>query len=204
MWMYNNHIEGFISYPIYNEMYGNVSDWRIFNNVINANVADQGSIDWGAYACMALGWSSPGVISDYIVSNNSCIGPTSNRPGIDLAGGVSGGSIASGVYIVNNLAYNSGSPTSHKSGATLSNNYTGTSGIGFVNATAYPSGDFHLTSGSTSAIDQGISPSYLANFSTTDKDGKTRSGTWDIGPYEYGSGGTQTGAGPTNLTAIVH
>jgi hypothetical protein len=34
----------------------------------------------------------------------------------------------------------------------------------------------------TSAIDKGTS---LSTYFTTDKDGKTRTGTWDIGAYEY-------------------
>ena len=44
--------------------------------------------------------------------------------------------------------------------------------------------DFNLQSGDTVGKDRGVD---LSSYFTTDKDGTTRSGTWDIGAYEYGS-----------------
>ena len=207
MRIYNNYYENFISYPIYNEMYGNTTAWRIYNNVIYAT---ESGVDWGAYACMALGWSEAGIITDYIVSNNTCVGPTDTRPGIDLAGGVSGGSIGAGVYLVNNLSYNSGDTASHVAGATLSNNYGGTANITFTNLSAYPTGDFHPEVGSSAVIGQGIRPSYLTDVYTTDKAGSDRGQVWDIGAYEaeptnpdpdYTLTVTKTGTGTGTVTS---
>ncbi len=45
--------------------------------------------------------------------------------------------------------------------------------------------DYRLTVGDTVAKDQGVD---LSAYFTTDKDGNTRGGAWDIGPYEFGSG----------------
>jgi hypothetical protein len=45
------------------------------------------------------------------------------------------------------------------------------------------SNDYALTSGDTAAKDQGVD---LSAYFSTDKLGVTRSGTWDIGAYEYG------------------
>ena len=200
IWMYNNWIEGFISYPIFNQMWSNTSGWRIFNNVINSQVADQGSIDWGAYQCMALGFPSGGGsnVSDYIVANNICIGG-SNRRGIHFNTGVVG-TVGPGVYLVNNLFYDSDTSVYYNGAATVSNNLNTNSSSYFETIAAYPTGDFHLTSSATSAIDQGISPSYLTSVYTADADGVTRSGTWDIGAYEY-YGGLPP---PGNLTIISH
>jgi hypothetical protein len=72
----------------------------------------------------------------------------------------------------------------------------------------YPNGDFHLTAGATSAISKGINPSYLTSVYTTDMDGNTRTGTWDLGAFEYGSTGGQTlsppVSAPTSLTLVVN
>ncbi|MBN2564263.1 MAG: right-handed parallel beta-helix repeat-containing protein [Candidatus Eisenbacteria bacterium] len=48
--------------------------------------------------------------------------------------------------------------------------------------------DYHLQSGDTALKDAGTD---LSAYFTTDIDGITRSGTWDIGPDEYVSGATQ-------------
>jgi hypothetical protein len=45
------------------------------------------------------------------------------------------------------------------------------------------------TSGDTVAKDSGVS---MATYFTTDKLGNTRTGTWDIGAYEYGAGGASS------------
>ena len=46
-----------------------------------------------------------------------------------------------------------------------------------------PTNSYNLDSSDTAAKDQGVD---LSEYFTTDKDGTTRSGTWDIGAYEYG------------------
>ena len=69
-----------------------------------------------------------------------------------------------------------------------SNNYTSSTGPSgyFVNL---PGSDFHPTSSATSVIDQGmdLSGSGWDGGFTDDYDGNTRTGTWDIGAYEYES-----------------
>jgi hypothetical protein len=55
----------------------------------------------------------------------------------------------------------------------------------FVNPANTTSGNYRLQS-SSPAINAGSS-SGLTSYFTTDADGNTRSGTWDIGAYEYGS-----------------
>lgn len=59
------------------------------------------------------------------------------------------------------------------------NVYYTTKTISFVNAAA---GDFHLAATDTDAIDNGAD---LSSIFTTDIDGVTRTGTWDIGADEY-------------------
>ena len=56
---------------------------------------------------------------------------------------------------------------------------------------------YTLSSDDTGAIDLGDSTG-LTGYFTTDKDGNTRSGTWDIGAYEYGE------ATPTNTITGVN
>lgn len=207
LWIYNNYFEGMISYPIYDDMFGSTSGWRIYNNVINSNVADAGSIDWGAYQCMALGAEASGItISDYIVANNTCIGngQGTGQNGIHFNTGTPA-SVGPGCYLVNNIVYNSNTIVYYNGGATVSNNVGGTSNIAFVNNTAYPNGDFHLKSTATAVIGKGISPSYLTNVFTTDKDGNQRpNGSWDIGAYQYASGTSASGpTPPTGLAAMV-
>ena len=189
VWLYNNYFENFISYPVYCEMYGNVSGWRIFNNVIYAN---ESGVDWSAYQCMAIGFSSTGTVSDYIVANNTCIGG-SNRRGIHFNTGVPG-TVGSGCYIVNNLVYNSDTTILYNGNPSVSNNIGGSSGIAFENNTTYPNGSFRLTASATAAIDRGINPSYLISVYSTDRDGVTRpqGSAWDIGAYEYASGSGST------------
>jgi hypothetical protein len=203
MRVYNNWFEGFISYPIYNEMMSNTAHWRIYNNVINSQVADAAQIDWGAFQAMALGADTSLTISDYIVANNTVIGYSGNL-GIHFNTGHAA-TVGGGCYLVNNLFYDTGSTIYYNGNPTVSNNSDGgTSGRNFVNIGAYPTGDYHLTASSSAAIDHGINPapSYLTAVYTTDRDGNTRVNPWDIGAYAYGSSSSSMGA-PRNLGVAV-
>jgi hypothetical protein len=192
--IYNNHYENWISYPILNEMYGNCAHWRIYNNIFLSGT--ESGIDWGAHQAIAIGFnpSSPGTMTDFIIANNTIVGNGSSR-GIHI-NYPSAGTIGSGCYIVNNIIYNSASSVLTGSGNPIVSNNTGggTAGLAFVNNSLYPSGDFHLIVGATAAIDKGISPAYLTVAFATDGDGNARTGTWDIGAFEYGSGGLTTNA----------
>jgi hypothetical protein len=191
--IYNNYFENFISFPIYNEMYGDTKSWRIYNNVMKA---DESSVDWNAYRCIAVLFNdiaSPNsVASDYIVANNTCIGGDTTQ-GVSLKGihfkiGARG-VIGSDVYLVNNLVY--GHPEavvwSGPGTPTVSNNVHGTANLAFVNNAFYPTADFRLTASATAAINQGINPSYLLSVYTTDKSGASRmlKSTWDIGAHAF-------------------
>ncbi len=64
-------------------------------------------------------------------------------------------------------------------GIPMTNNVTDTNAVRFVNAADR---DFHLTGNSAACVDGGYD---LSAIFTTDKDGKPRSGAFDIGAYEY-------------------
>lgn len=190
--IFNNYYENWISYPILLEAYGNSAHWRIYNNVFYSG--NESGIDWAAHQAIAIGFNpgAPGTFTDFIIANNSIIGNGSSR-GIHF-NYPSAGTIGANCYVVNNLIYNSQSSVLTAGGSpTVSNNTAGNaSGLSFLNLATYPSGDFHLIASSTSAIDKGISPSYLSAIFTTDSDGNARTGTWDIGAYEFGAGTPST------------
>lgn len=58
-----------------------------------------------------------------------------------------------------------------------------TSAPSFVSYSAYNSGNDYHPALNSNVINRGVN---LSNYFNTDKDGKTRTDTWDIGPYEYG------------------
>jgi hypothetical protein len=89
--------------------------------------------------------------------------------------------------VVENTIVNGGTIT--VSGATLTTNLTGTTGVTFVSVTG-GSEDFHLASTDTVAIDHGTDASANGNYNFTDDiDGVTRTGIWDIGADEYVAAG---------------
>lgn len=194
----SNYFENFLSYPIYLESYGNTSHWRIYNNVIYSGT--ESGIDWGAQQAIAIGFnpSSPGTFTDFIIANNTIIGNGKTR-GIHF-NYPDAGSVGSDVYIVNNIIYNSQSTVLYSDSLTaVANNIGGTAGLIFVNNDIYPNGNFHLTASATAAIGKGISPAYLTAAFTTDADGNTRTGTWDIGAYQFA---TTSQAGSTTSTPL--
>lgn len=125
---------------------------------------------------------------------------------------------STGSEFKNNVFLNSFGDINNHSGVanvTIANNYfaganyaaksnTGSMGTNFVNGgdpkfVNLAGLDFHIQSGSV-LIGKGVD---LSSLFTIDKDGNTRSGTWDIGAYEFGSstgtGGTITVNAPKNL-----
>lgn len=77
-------------------------------------------------------------------------------------------------------ASDDGDGTNAQTGATWANEFN-----------AYTTGDFTLLSGSTKCKDNGLTDPASGLFSD-DITGATRSGSWDIGPSEYASGGGGT------------
>jgi hypothetical protein len=106
----------------------------------------------------------------------------------------------------NNISYNNGTDYSGSWKTTSTNNlskdatapalntYYRNKTLTFTNVTA-GSEDFHLISTDTDAIDNGAD---LSGTFTTDIDGTTRSGTWDIGADEYVS------SAPTSTYTILN
>lgn len=177
--IYNNYFENITNYPILGEFFGDGGHFQIYNNVFLNNGSQN----------IAIGTSATGkTITDFQIFNNTIVNGGS---GISLGGGFAN-TTTTNSFIVNNLIYNT--PTdivnfncSGCSGPSVivSNNTNGgTTGISFVNA----ANDWRLQAGSTAAINQGISPSYITSVTTQDRDGNARpAGAWDIGAYEYAS-----------------
>lgn len=200
--IHDNYFENFGNYPIYGDLFGNTSHWRIYNNILTEFSGHGTNIS--AYG-VGIGFevSNCCTLDDFIVSNNT-IFFNNNLNCIGINPGITGNK-ATNTYVVNNICINSGLDLNAGTGGSIvsSNNYSGpTGGVGFVSALPYPSGDWHLVSGDTNAIGQGINPapSYLTSVYTTDKDGTTRTNPWDLGSYKYNGGDPP--APPTDLTAM--
>lgn len=170
--------------------------FRGFNNVYVA----QSGTGWATAFGYAIGsTTNSGGTSDVIIANDTFDFEAATGAAISVGNSV--GQPASAI-LVNNILYDS-SINSYPNGGTISasNNYNGTS-VSFVSRGGYGVGDYHLTSPNANVIDQGISPSWLTSIFTDDADGNTRTGTWDIGAYEYASGGGDVTA-PTLNTATI-
>lgn len=146
------------------------------------------------------GWESG--IYEYYCNASSFY---SNTLGNNTKGFGDGQSIPASIY-KNNIAYNNttdytntasyGAASTHNlskdATAPALNTYYRSKTLTFTNTTA-GSEDFHLVSGDTDAIDKGTDTSGESaplNL-TTDIDGTTRSGTWDIGADEYAAANSQ-------------
>jgi hypothetical protein len=196
MRLYNNYWENMQNYPIYGDIYGtsSMSNWIVYNNVIN---------QWDTTGSQGISIGCDGQVcngTNFYIANNTIVNSASC---IQVDQGTQGGSW-SGTTVVNNLCYNAGTILTSNSGAVVSNNTTATTNVNFVNYGAtmsYPTLDLHLLSSSTAVIDKGISE---ASTFTTDKDGVSRpqGSAWDIGAYEFVSGGStvKKPMPPTSLT----
>ena len=194
--IFNNYFQGCGNYPIYGDFFGSGAHWRIYNNVSRGKTTGGLPLQH-----IALGFenTSGSTLDDVIIANNTIYDPANNLA-ISLGGGYSGNKVTNS-YVVNNLCYNTDIQIVQGSGGSVTsvNNYEGTSNISFKNTGESPAGDFRLNLPSSNAIDKGISPAYLTSIFTTDADGYTRTGTWDIGAYEYGAGGATPPAGILTL-----
>jgi hypothetical protein len=182
--IYSNYFENIGNYPVYGDCFGSGAHWRIYNNVsVGATLPLQH---------FALGFESTGgsTLDDVLISNNTVYNSTGSNLCVSLGGGSPGNKVTNS-YIVNNICYRTGVQAIPGTGGSItsSNNYQGTTNIMFVNTGLYPTGDWHLTSGATAAIGQGINPapSYLTGVYITDKDLTQRILPWDIGAYKSGS-----------------
>lgn len=187
--VYNNYFENWISYVWLNEIFdaSQAHGYRFFNNI--CYYSNEAGIDWTAQAILAFGGNGStqagASLTDLIVANNLFI---ADAPGIKgcfithLSGSGIFPAAGAGVYLVNNAA-NNFTPITQVGAGIVSNNINDPSVAEVTSRALYPTGDFHPTSLSIAMNNAGISPSYLTALFTTDKDGNTRSGTWDVGPY---------------------
>lgn len=180
---YNNYFENPGNYAIYGDQFGGTSHWRIFNNIFVAIGGQENNLQ-----LIGIGFEggSTGNLDDYTISNNTCYHASGG-----VCVGYNPGNLgsSSNSRIVNNLGYNASDNIVFGSGTgnVNSNNYLGTTNVNFVNIAAFPSGNWHLLSGSTNAVGQGVNPAptYLTSVYTTDKDGVTRGNPWDLGAYQF-------------------
>src|SRR3989344_963005 len=170
---------------------GQGGDFRIWNNIV--------------YDFTGTGSSgfSMGIRGNFYAYNNTVVNGTTGFGGGNTTT-VLKNNIASG-----NTADYSGT-FSASSNYNLASNGTATGGandrinqvVSFANST---SKDFHLSAGDTAAKDFGVDLSADGSLAlTTDIDGQTRTGSWDIGSDEQGAssgGDTQAPSIPSGLAA---
>jgi hypothetical protein len=179
--------------------------WRAFANCMvynNLFTSDSGT-HWNN-GCIAV--SSNGAL----VANNTYIAGGGGGTFIQIG---QGSASTTGMIIKNNLGTNIGTGiycpqggiascdynVFHYESGTAENTYppggyysmatwTAATGFDVHTSTSLPSLDASNvpTSGDTVAKDHGTD---LSAYFTTDKNGNTRTGTWDIGAFEYGAGG---------------
>lgn len=139
----------------------------------------------GTNGCGINTWNTSGVNSYYY--NNTFVNCTT-------------GLATEGAIAKNNLFYNCTTATTGLTGgANVDYNATDLTGLGYTDTgghshvshtfTFVGAADFHLQSSDSGAIDLGVD---LSGTFTTDIDGQTRSGTWDIGADEYVAAGGST------------
>ena len=184
--IFSNYFENIANYAIFGEFWGNASDWRIYNNVINCTDPVLTSQPSGG---IILGARNNGVVDNILIANNTVRGYKRN---IALGGG-SANDRFTNTNVVNNLCYGSGIHVVTRPGDSvmMANNLV-TSSDHFVDKST---GDFRLIA-SSSAIDTGTS--LPSSIFTADQSGVVRpqGSAWDIGAYEFRSGAP----GPTPAT----
>ena len=193
--VYNNIFENIGNYAVFFECFGNVSDMRVYNNVIFMSVS---SLSNGAQQGIAIGRSggASGTISfnTIVVANNT----VANYGGVAVAMTPGSQSVwnntdlfynnagyAVGGWNVDGNVAGSGSATNkllNSGGSNIFVKYQAPGG----SVSTY---DFHLKTTDTVLKDQGVSS--VSTIFNTDRDGVIRpqGPAWDIGAYEYASGG---------------
>jgi hypothetical protein len=176
-------------------------DVRVYNNVF---LYTESQLTGGYQQAIAIGegWScagDPGNFFNFIIANNTVI----DKVGIgdDLISIGQSGCVDnwdSSTLVRNNFVYSvSGSGTTLDSristSATNKNSSSGATNI-FVD---YANNNFHLKATDSVLRDQGVNT--VSSYFTTDKDGNTRSGTWDIGAYEYGGSTPEAPSSPSGF-----
>ena len=185
----------------------------LYNNVFVRTVDTMGTVGFRAYFYTST--------NDVRIDNNTFVDAARTGSSYGAAVSLSGSGTVTDATFRNNLLYNCGDTydailiqgasdyedwdssnnllnAGSEGNTTIGGsfpNVNGQSGApSFVSYTPYSlSNDYNLASGDTAAKDNGVD---LSAYFTTDKDGNTRSGTWDIGAYEFGT--------PTNAITGVN
>ena len=208
--IYNNYINNyddiaiyFGAYPINPGPVGNYNDVAIYNNVI---VNSRMGIEIGADD------PSNSTITNCIIANNTiAITRTqeSALPGCWFSTHGNGGPTTSGCIMRNNVVI-FGTIQADFGNADATNVRISSPGNAghilvpdpgkFVTWSTGLNGNWNLLATATDLINHGSSTG-LTSYFTTDRAGNTRTGTWDIGAYEFGSG-TDTTA-PSLFSAVI-
>ena len=199
VWVYNNLFRittALDPYPEFFRFYGyginvgSISNFKILNNTF---------VDHSGYIMLRFDtFNGNPTASGNEIKNNIFCNIGSTIISIDASTGFNSGSfeLANNVYCVSSggISYRGSSynvsnwvrsvDTTSKTNLPLFASYTP---LGVNN-------NLHLQPADTVAKDSGVD---LSSSFTKDKDGKTRSAPWDIGAYEYGSGGVSTNLPPT-------
>jgi len=202
--IYNNVIVDFANYGLFGEAYATgYSDTLVYNNLVLISDSDilsgyPGGIIFGTSS--GYHGPSPCVFDNVVIANNTIV-DFDDHMVIALNNVTGYPTTFKDCYIQNNAIVGSGSILIQ--GNTTSTvdhndwNSVGDAPSKFVTYTPYggTDNDLHLLVGATDLVDAGVS--HAGSF-TIDKDGYTRTGTWDIGAYEYTSG---TNPPPPDTTA---
>jgi hypothetical protein len=179
---------------------------NVFADTVNTGGANQGlsSYFWGSNVydviianntfvsirALAFNISSNGTWHNSIFQNNIFVNCNHSGGAGSVLGniGKSSGGGTSGITASNNIATQAGTIIQvhgvNNAGAVLSTGLPT-----FVSYTPFSgSNDLHLQATDTVAKGQGVS---LSSYFNHDKDGYIRTGTWDIGAYEYNVGSPQ-------------
>ena len=179
--IFNNYFENSSNYMIYWEFFnaGTKSNMYIYNNVFNYSDSVLTSNPSGA---IVIGDHNSGSLwTNVKIWNNTFRGGN-----ISIAFANANNTTANS-HVQNNLHMTGAGGNvmlGNQSGVTNSNNVTGVPATYFANVGA---GNFRLTASAINAINTGVSSPASTVF-TTDADGNQRTGTWDVGAYEFGSG----------------
>jgi hypothetical protein len=191
--IYNNLFRDLGNYPIFIDAFKNITNLRIYNNVIEyTNSKWSGGLQQAIAVGRDGGAAGTLYFTNVIVGNNTCcnvadkcIATIENALQVWDSSSVFYNNISiGGVWGSNNI------PPSATGYGSATNKRVTTGGTNiFVDYRALGNGtsDLHLKSADTVLKDQGTSmPSYF----TTDKDGISRpqGSAWDIGAYEYRGG----------------
>lgn len=172
-------------YPEFIRLYSTSAALTTFSNVLIANNTFAGNTAWSPVKIQLFASGNPTAPGCLIANNiwyNCANGSSFPMVTIDSSTGFT----ASDWHIETNVFYNASSPQylTIEGAQTTTSNWVTTNGgsTSLPTFTDAAGGDFTLASGDSVARDRGAD---LSAFFTTDKDGNARSGTWDVGAYEY-------------------